>query len=87
MDPISWFTAVPAGASVDARLAADYFVSGLFPEPRPAGAAGAPVILHGTSTAPGGSARVTLFSADPLYRGDPEREWAAFSGAVYWGGR
>ena len=83
MDPIAWFTAVPAGASVDARLASDYLVSGLFPEPRPAGAAGAPVIIHGQGTA----AKVTLFSADPLYRGDPEREWAAFSGAVYWGSR
>jgi hypothetical protein len=87
MDPITWFTAVPATASVDARLTNDYFVSGLFPEPRPAGAAGAPVILHGSSTAAGGTAKVTLFAADPLYRGDPEREWPAFSGAVFWAGK
>ena len=87
MDPITWFTAVPATASVDARLASDYFVSGLVPEPRPVGAAGAPVIVHGTSTAPGGVAKVTLFAADPLYRGDPEREWPAFSGAVFWAGK
>jgi len=84
MDPISWFTAVPETATVDARLSQDYFVSGLFPQPRPADVAGSAVMLHGTSTAPGGTAQITLFAADPLYRGDPEREWPAFSGAVYW---
>ncbi len=84
MEPITWFNETPTGATVDARLAKrDYFVAGFFPNPRPASAAGAPVYLHGQSTA-GGSSRFALFASDPLYRGDPERVWGAFASGVYW---
>lgn len=84
MEPITWFTQVPEGATVDAQLADDYFVSGFFPNPRPESAAGSPVYVHGESTN-GGDSRFALFASDPLYRGDPERVWGAFAAAAYWG--
>jgi hypothetical protein len=87
MDPITWFTSVPAGASVDGRLLGDTtstFAAGLWRMPRPAAAASAAIILHGTSTAPGSAARITSFAMNPLYRADPEREWPMISEAAYW---
>ena len=41
-----------------------------------------PVIAHETNTA--GTARMTLFVMNPLYRADPEREWLAVGAAAYW---
>jgi hypothetical protein len=40
------------------------------------------VIAHGTNTA--GTARLTVFAMNPLYRADPEREWPMISSAAYW---
>jgi hypothetical protein len=87
MDPITWFTSVPAGVSIDGRLLGDTtstFAAGLWRMPRPASAASAAIMLHGTSTAPGSSARITAFAMNPLYRADPEREWPMISEAAYW---
>ena len=47
-----------------------------------ASAAGAAVIAHGTYTA--GTARLTTFAMNPLYRADPEREWSMVGLAAYW---
>ena len=44
--------------------------------------AGSAVIAHGTNAA--GTARVTLFANNPLYRADPEREWPSLGAAAYW---
>ena len=42
----------------------------------------AAVIAHGTNNA--GNGRMTLFSMNPLYRADPEREWPMVGTSAYW---
>jgi hypothetical protein len=85
VDPPTWLTAVPTGFSVDARLpAAGFFAAGLWLlDPQSASAPGSALIAHGPNTA--GTARLTVFANNPLYRADPEREWPAVSQAAYWG--
>jgi hypothetical protein len=81
-DPV-WFTDVPGDVAVDGRLpASDYLASGHWPNPDPS-AGGSPVILHGPNTA--GTARITLFGIDPLFRAHPERSFPAVSEGFYWG--
>ena len=81
-DPV-WFTDVPDDVAVDGRLpASDYLASGHWPNPDPS-AGGSPVILHGPNTA--GTARITLFGIDPLFRAHPERSFPAVSEGFYWG--
>lgn len=88
MDPITWFTSVPATAAVDGRLlpsTTDTFASGLWRLPRNPSAGNAPIIVHADSTdGVGDVARITAFSMNPLYRADPEREWPMVAGAAYW---
>jgi hypothetical protein len=72
---------------VDGTLLGDTtstFAAGLWRFPRSETAASAPIIVHGTSTAPGSAARITAFSMNPLYRADPEREWPMVGTAAYW---
>jgi hypothetical protein len=77
-----WFTDVPAGVVVDGRLpTGDYLVSGHWPNPDPS-AAGAPVIVHGLNDA--GTARITLFGIDPLFRAHPERSFPSVASGFYW---
>jgi hypothetical protein len=85
VDPPTWFTAVPASFSVDARLPqAGFFAAGLWLlDPQSASAPGSALIAHGQNTA--NTARITVFANNPLYRADPEREWPAVSQAAYWG--
>ena len=88
MDPPTWFTAVPATLQVDGRLPlTGFFAAGMWqPDAGPsASAPGAAVIAHGTNTA--GSARLTVFAMNPLYRADPEREWPMVGSAAYWADR
>jgi hypothetical protein len=84
MDPPTWFTAVPATMSVDARLPfANFLASGLWsPDADSASAPGSAVVAHGTNTA--GTSRMSVFAMNPLYRADPEREWPMLSSAAYW---
>ena len=84
MDPPTWFTSIPATMSVDGRLPlAGYFLAGLWqPDAQSASAPGSAVIAHGTSIS--GEARLTVFAMNPLYRADPEREWAMLASAAYW---
>jgi hypothetical protein len=84
MDPPTWFTAIPTTMSVDGRLPlAGYFLAGLWaPDAQSASAPGSAVIAHGTTTL--GTARLTIFAMNPLYRADPEREWAMLALAAYW---
>jgi hypothetical protein len=83
MDPPTWFTGV-GSLTADARLpATGFFAAGLWLlDLQSASAPGAPVIAHGTNTA--GTARLTVFAMNPLYRADPEREWPMISSAAYW---
>jgi Zinc carboxypeptidase len=81
-DPPTWITGAST-LSVDGRLpAAGFFGSGLWPNFGASGAAGAPVIAHGSNT--GDTARVAVFANNPLYRADPEREWPMVGTAAYW---
>jgi hypothetical protein len=84
MDPPTWFTAVPTTMTVDGRLPlVGYFLAGLWqPDAQSASAPGSAVIAHGTSLS--GAARLTIFAMNPLYRADPEREWAMLASAAYW---
>jgi hypothetical protein len=86
MDPPTWFTTVPATMTVDGRFPAaaeDILASGMWlMDAQSASAPNAPVIAHGTTTS--GTARVTTFAMNPLYRADPEREWSMVGLAAYW---
>ena len=82
VDPPTWLTS-PGSLTVDAQLpATGFFGAGLWPNFGTSGAAGAAVIAHGTNTA--GTARLTVFANNPLYRADPEREWPMVGTAAYW---
>jgi hypothetical protein len=78
-----WFRDVPADMTVDGRLpGSDYLASGHWPNPDPS-AGGSPVIVHGPNRT--GSARITLFGIDPMFRAHPERSFPAVAGGFYWG--
>ena len=69
--------------TVDARLpATGFFAAGLWQLALSPTAPGSALIAHGTNTA--GSARLTVYAMNPLYRADPEREWPSISTAAYW---
>jgi hypothetical protein len=80
---VTFFSAVPADAIVDGRYLPDttaMFVAGLWRDRDPA-AAGAPMIVHGPTTA--GSRYVGL-ATNPLSRMDAEREWLLVGQAALW---
>jgi hypothetical protein len=84
VDPPTWFTSLPGTMTADGSLPlTGFFLSGLAPfDWTAAGAPGAAVVAHGTNTA--GTARLTSFAMNPLYRADPEREWPMLASAAYW---
>jgi hypothetical protein len=83
-DPPTWLTGTPAAFTVDARLpSSGFFAAGLWPNAGTSSAAGSAIIAHGPNT--GGTARLTVFANNPLYRADPEREWPMVGTAAYWG--
>jgi hypothetical protein len=84
VDPPTWFTAVPSTLTVDGSLPlTGFFLSGLWLlDAQSASAPGSAMIAHGTNTA--GTARITSFAMNPLYRADPEREWPMMASAALW---
>src|SRR5215210_3423152 len=84
VDPPTWFTAVPSTMTVDGSLPfTGFFLSGLWLlDAQSASAPGSAMIAHGTNTA--GTARITSFALNPLYRADPEREWPMIASAALW---
>ena len=83
VDPPSWFTAVPASYSVDARLPlTNFFLAGMWQNSESTTAPGSPFVAHGTNIA--STARLVSFAMNPLYRADPEREWSMVGSAAYW---
>jgi hypothetical protein len=83
VDPPSWFTAVPATYSVDARYPlTDFFIAGMWQNSEATSAPGSPFVAHGTNTT--GTARLVSFAMSPLYRADPEREWPMVGAGAYW---
>ena len=81
---VTWFsTPLPTGATVDGRYfssTTDMFVAGLWRD-RNQSAAGAPVIVHGTTAL---GSRYLALAANPFSRGDAEREWPLIGQAVLW---
>jgi zinc carboxypeptidase len=80
---ITWFSDVPADATVDGRYVSstdDMFVAGLWRDRNP-NAANAPVIAHGDTTL---GSRYLAFAANPFSRGDAEREWPLIAQAALW---
>jgi Zinc carboxypeptidase len=83
VDPPTWLTAT-GPLTVDARLpGAGFFAAGLWLlDAASATAPGSAIVAHGTNTA--GTARLTVFANNPLYRADPEREWPMLASAAFW---
>ncbi len=80
---ITFFSAVPADATVDGRYlpsTGDLFLAGLWRD-RNEGVANAPVIVHGETTA---DSRYLGLATNPFSRGDAEREWALIGQAALW---
>jgi len=80
---ITFFSAVPAEASVDGRYLGstdDLFLAGLW-RGRDAAVADAPMIVHGQTTA---GSRYLGLATNPFSRGDAEREWALIGQAALW---
>ena len=80
---VTYFSAVPADATVDGRYlnsTEDLFLAGLWRE-RDAAVANAPMIVHGTTTL---SSRYLGLAANPFSRGDAEREWSLIGQAALW---
>jgi hypothetical protein len=80
---VTYFSAVPAEAVVDGRYLPDttsMFVAGLWLDRDPL-AAGAPMAVHGVTTA---GSRFAALSTNPFSRGDAEREWLFIGQAVLW---
>ena len=83
VDPPAWYTAVPPGWAIDANMPmSEFFAAGLWQTGASPSAGGAPLVAHGLNAA--GTARMTVFAFNPLYRADPEREWAALASAALW---
>ena len=90
MDPPTWLTAVPSAWAVDGRLPglpwSNLVAAGFWAQDaQSATAPGSAVIVHGLSSA--GTSRMVVFAMNPLYRADPEREWAMVATAAYWADR
>jgi len=80
---VTYFSAVPNGSTVDGRYLSstdDLFLAGLWRD-RNAAVAGAPMIVHGTTTA---ESRFLGLATNPFSRGDAEREWALIGQAALW---
>jgi hypothetical protein len=80
---VTWFSQVPAGATVDGSYLGSVnslFVAGLWRDRNPA-AAGAPMIVHGTTLV---DSRYVGLATDPFSRGDAEREWPLIGVAALW---
>jgi hypothetical protein len=80
---ITYFSAVPADAVVDGNYlpsTTDMFVAGLWLSRDPA-IAGAPVIVHGDTTA---GSRYLGYATNPFSRVDGEREWPLIAQAALW---
>ncbi len=80
---VTWFASLPTGAAVDGRYLANVdstFVAGLWRD-RDRKAAGAPIIVHGTTLV---GSRYLALATNPFSRGDAEREWPLIGQAALW---
>ena len=80
---VTWFASLPTGAAVDGRYLPSVdstFVAGLWRD-RDRKAAGAPIIVHGTTLV---DSRYLALATNPFSRGDAEREWPLIGQAALW---
>jgi Zinc carboxypeptidase len=80
---VTWFSALPTGTTVDGRYLPSVdsmFVAGLWRD-RDRKAAGAPMIVHGTTLV---GSRYLGLATNPFSRGDAEREWPLIGQAALW---
>jgi Zinc carboxypeptidase len=80
---VTWFASLPTGATVDGRYLPSVdstFVAGLWRD-RDRKAAGAPIIVHGTTLV---GSRYFGLATNPFSRGDAEREWPLIGQAALW---
>jgi hypothetical protein len=80
---VGWFSEIPTDATVDGRYVSpvdDVLTAGLWRN-RNEAAAGAPIILSGTTTA---GSRYLAYATDPFSRGDFERAWPLIGQAALW---
>ena len=81
---ITYFSAVPAEATVDGRYLSstdDLFLAGLWRDRDAAVGGRRRSIVHGTTTA---DSRYLGLATNPFSRGDAEREWALIGQAALW---
>lgn len=80
---VTYFSSVPGDATIDGNYLSstdDLFLAGLWRD-RDAAVGGAPMIVHGTTTA---NSRYLGLATNPFSRGDAEREWALIGQAALW---
>jgi hypothetical protein len=80
---VTYFSSVPVDAAIDGQYLSstdDLFLAGLWRD-RNAAVGGAPIIVHGTTTA---NSRYLGLATNPFSRGDAEREWALIGQAALW---
>jgi hypothetical protein len=80
---VTYFSSVPEDATIDGNYLGstdDLFLAGLWRD-RDAAVGGAPMIVHGTTTA---NSRYLGLATNPFSRGDAEREWALIGQAALW---
>ncbi len=76
----AWFTRLGDGIETSASIdPGDFFVSGYWPDWDTSGAAGQPIIVHGTAN----SSVVTLMGINPTFRAHPEHTFRILANAIY----
>ncbi|NIN68991.1 MAG: hypothetical protein GTO63_30750 [Anaerolineae bacterium] len=75
-----WFTSLGPGIDVSASIdGGAFFVSGYWPGWDTIGAAGQPIVVHGTVD----SSEVTLMGINPTFRAHPEHTFRILANAIY----
>lgn len=78
----AWFTRLGAGVFSSAEFGdGDFIVSGFWPYWDTSGAAGSPVVVHGSD----GDSDTTLIGLDVTFRGHPENTFRVLGNAIYHG--
>jgi hypothetical protein len=76
----AWFTRLGAGVVSSAEFGdGDFVVSGFWPFWQVSGAAGTPVVVHGSN----GDSDTTLIGLDVTFRGHPENTFRLLANAIY----
>jgi hypothetical protein len=76
----AWFTRLGDGVEISAEfIIGDFLVSGFWPGWQGSGAAGSPVVVHGSD----GDSDTTLIGLDVTFRGHPENTFRILGNAIY----